>query len=182
MLNNERSILFEEVMNEIEEHLVQDTDGLWVDDNISIEECEQMRHAALEYVDENIENIIYHSYFAESGFYNRFEPGIARILQSLGFVEETTCRSEFVILKKVLGFIMGIIEERDKFDEDLNGLTYKDLVEKYKTSLDISQIRQDRRINGRHYERNTNYKIIEINIFIFKFIINIKKIIFIYQF
>ena len=124
-----------------------------------------MRNAALEYADENVENIIYHSYFTESGFDNRFEPGIARILQSLGFVEISTCQSEFIVLKKILGFIMGIIEERDKYDEDLNGLTYDDLVEKYKTSLDISQIRQDRRINGRQYERNTNYKIIEINSF-----------------
>ena len=60
---------------------------------------------------------------------------------------------------------MNIIEERDKYDEDLNGLTYDDLIESYKTSLDISQIRQDRRINGRQYEKNQNYKIIEINSF-----------------
>ena len=60
---------------------------------------------------------------------------------------------------------MNIIEERDKYDEDLNSLTYDDLIESYKTSLDISQIRQDRRINGRQYEKNQNYKIIEINSF-----------------
>ena len=161
----QQNLLYEDIMNEIEEHLVQDADGLWVNDSISIEEQAQMRQEALSYVDENIENIIFHSYFAESGFDNRFEPGIARILQNLGFVEEYTCRSEFIILKKILWFIMDIVEEREKYDSDLNSLSYKDLAELYKTSLDISQIRQDRRINSRQYQRNKNYRIIEINSF-----------------
>lgn len=164
-MNSETQILFEEAMSAVEEHLIQDTDGLWVEDSISLEETAQMRNAALTYVDEAIENVIYHAFFAESGIDNRFEPGVARILSSLGFMDPYTCLPEFITLKKILGFITGIVTEREKYDEYLNGLSYKDLVDCYKTSLDISQIRQDRRINGREYDRNENYKIIEITSF-----------------
>ena len=39
-LDEQMNVLFADALNEVEEHLVQDTDGLWVDDSISIEECE----------------------------------------------------------------------------------------------------------------------------------------------
>ena len=164
-MNNEQQILFDEAMDAVEEQLVQDTDGLWVQDSISVEETGRMRNAALAYVDEATENVVYHAFFTETGIDNRFEPGIARILSSLHFMDPYTCRSEFVTLKKILSIITGIVSEREKYDEDLNGLSYEDLEECYRTSLDISQIRQDRRINGRQYDRNPYYRIIEVTSF-----------------
>ena len=57
-------------------------------------------------------------------------------------------------LKKILEIITGITTEDEKYDSDMNGLSYGELYEKYKTSLAMQQMRMDRRINARQYEKN----------------------------
>jgi len=69
-------------------------------------------------------------------------------------------------LKKILEIIVGIESEEEKYDDDLNGLSYDELYSKYKTSLAMQQMRIDRRINSRQYKKNRAWIIVHVESFI----------------
>ena len=113
---------------------------------------------------ESIEDDLYHFYFASSSFYdNRFELGIARIaIAELKFDLSMDYSKEFMTLKKILNIIMTAYGEKDKYDYDLNGLSYERLYKRYENSLKMEADSMKSRINDKEYERNLNYKIIEV--------------------
>lgn len=113
---------------------------------------------------ESIEDDLYHFYFASSSFYdNRFELGVARIaIAELKFDLSMDYSKEFMTLKKILNIIMTAYGEKDKYDYDLNGLSYDRLYKRYENSLKMEADSMKNRINDKEYERNRNYKIIEV--------------------
>lgn len=106
--------------------------------------------------------MLYHSFFCEFGFDNRLEPGCARILQTLGYPDDYDNWSSVVKLRDIILLIMDIQAERDSYDENLNGKSFDELEEKYEVGLMTQQMRMDRRIEKREYQRNPNYRVIEI--------------------
>ena len=182
---------YEKVMDFLEDQLLNEmtqSDGLWTDDSLSEQDTENYRdmgreiirqsnpefmekprviaggHEVIPYV--NIEDDLYNMYFKEGGLDNRFEPGIARILMDLEFDRSMRYCKEYMTLKKILEIIVGIDSEEEKYDDDLNGLSYDELYSKYKTSLAMQQMRIDRRINSRQYEKNRAWIIVHVESFI----------------
>lgn len=166
---------------------MKQSDGLWYDDTLSEEETLSYRNEAREIIRNtspefmvtprtmagghtiipyiNIEEDLYNMFFMESGLDNTFEPGIARILMDLEFDRSMKFCKEYMTLKKILEIICGIESEMQKYNYDLNGLTYDELYDKYKTSLAMQQMRMDRRINSREYIKNPAFDIVHIESF-----------------
>ena len=182
---------YEKVMSYLKEQVLDEMtqeDGLWLDDSLSEEETEEYRnqsreiirltapdfmerprviaggHEVIPYV--NIEDDLYNMYFKEGGLDNRLEPGIARICMDLEFDRSMRFCKEYMTLKKILEIITGITTEEEKYDSDMNGLSYDELYEKYKTSLAMQQMRMDRRINARQYVKNSAWIIVHITSFV----------------
>lgn len=66
-------------------------------------------------------------------------------------------------LKKIIDIIMSCDNEYSKYDEDLNGMSFKELYNRYKHSVFMEYSRMMTRINNREYERNPRYKVIKID-------------------
>lgn len=117
-------------------------------------------------VDE-IEDDLYNFYFLSECFYtNEFEKGVARIaIGELQFDLSQEYSKEFMILKKIVKLIMTVDDEYQKYDDDLNGMHYQELYERYRDILDADEVAMRKRINDRMYVRNKNYKIIKIESF-----------------
>ena len=186
----QKDIAYQRIMDEIRRSVTEQMtqmDGLWTIARLSQPEVMEYRrrgqeiirasapdfmvkprtmaggHTVIPYV--NIEEDLYNTYFAEGGMDNFFEPGIARICMDLEFDRSMRYCREFMILKKILEIICDIDSEKEKYDPDFNGLTYDELYGKYKMSLAMEQMRMDRRINSREYERNTAFTVVKIESF-----------------
>jgi len=66
------------------------------------------------------------------------------------------------MLKQIILTINDIQTERNKYDSDLNGKTYDELLEKYESAVMMQHMRMDRRINSREYEQNPDFTVIEL--------------------
>ena len=70
------------------EGYVRDDDGeLWVNDEQDEALTQEYRMKSLNYLDKREEEFLYHSFFAEMGLQNKFEPGVARIVSDMQFGE-----------------------------------------------------------------------------------------------
>ena len=186
----QKDIAYQRIMAEIRQKVCEDlkqSDGLWLTQRLSDEETREFRrqgqeivkasspefmvqprkmaggHTVIPYI--NIEDDLYNTYFAEGGLDNYFEPGIARICMELEFDRSMKYCKEFMTFKKILEIICEIDSEREKYDSDFNGMTYSQIYDKYKMSLAMEQMRMDRRINSREYERNRAFSVIKIESF-----------------
>ena len=161
--NTHQNLIVENIQN----GYVRDEDGLWVTDRLSEEDIEKYRKMVTRnhYMDSSGEERFYHSFFAEAGISNRLEPGAARICANeLGWRNNHSARYvDQLTLREIIWLISDIQSEDGKYDEDLNGLSFDELHEKYKTSLMIQKMRMDRRINTRQYTKNEAYKVIQIH-------------------
>lgn len=149
-----------------ESYATADGGSLWVSDSDSEEDVRTRREKSLKWLDAPQEDMLFHSFFAEMGFPNRFEPGTARIASGLGFGEDMSHMPEIMRLRGIVSIINDIESEAEKYDEDLNGMEMDGLEETYGTALDIQRMRMDRRIVTRRYERNPHYSIIEVKSYI----------------
>lgn len=109
----------------------------------------------------SIENDIYYFYF--DGKNNFIEPGIARIaVGELEFDLSQKFSKEFMVLKMIVNIILECEGELDKYDEDLNGLSFKELYKKYSHSIYMQYVRMFNRVMNSKYTRNPNYKVVKI--------------------
>lgn len=109
----------------------------------------------------SIENDVYYFYF--NGKNNFIEPGVARIaVGELEFDLSQKYSKKFMVLKKIVEIILECDGELDKYDGNLNGLTFEELYKKYYHSVYMDYVRMFNRIMNNTYTRNQNYKVIEI--------------------
>lgn len=115
---------------------------------------------------EVIEDDLYHYYFSSSSWENnKFETGIARIaIGELEFDLSMEYAAEYTELKKILEIIMTT-SEKDKFDENLNGLKFPDLYKKYENSLMMEKDRMKKNVDSRKYKKNQDYIVVRIKSF-----------------
>ena len=146
------------------EAYVRDDDGeLWVNDEQDEALTQEYRMKSLNYLDKREEEFLYHSFFAEMGLSNKFEPGVARIVSDMQFGESMKHMPEIMNLRRIIIILNDIQSECEKYDEDLNGRSYEELAKLYETSLMIQQMRMDRRIITRDYERNPQFVKVEVS-------------------
>lgn len=109
----------------------------------------------------SIENDIYYFYF--DGQNNSIEPGVARIaVGELEFDLSQKHSKKFMVLKSIINLILNCEGELEKYDEDLNGLSFDELYKKYYHSVYMDYVRMFNRTMNRTYVRNPNYKVVKI--------------------
>ena len=113
---------------------------------------------------ESVEKDLYGFYFKSALFYNNeFEHGIARIaIGELNFDMGMQYSTQFMYLKKILKCIMEIDSEYEKYDADLNGMSYDELYNTYSDIIESDYHRMEDRINSAEYVRNPNYNTIRV--------------------
>ena len=99
------------------EGYVRDNDGeLWVNDEQDEALTQEYRMKSLNYLDKREEEFLYHSFFAEMGLPNKFEPGVARIVSDMQFGESMKHMLEIMNLRRIIIILNDIQSECEKYD------------------------------------------------------------------
>ena len=118
-----------------------------------------------EHVDaKSLELKIRNEFFHNDYINKTFEPGVARIaFDDLDFQGSRQDNRGMETLKNILKIISS--SHADEYDKNLNGLSFEQL--KTRFGKDVARESEDtyNRINSARYEKNNNYKIIEIHSF-----------------
>ena len=114
----------------------------------------------------HIEKDVYGLYFREGGYDNFFEPGITRIAcKELKFDRSLNYMREYMTLKTILEIIIQDPDESSQYDEDLNGLSYRELFTEYQFMLNMLRRRTDLQVARAQVEPDERFKIVKIESF-----------------